>query len=126
MTNFLPFKFLLSLFLLVWTATSSFVSGDRNTYIIHMDKSAMPAPFYTHHDWYMSTLSSLSSVPNGVAPTHLYTYTHVMDGFSAVLSQAHLDQIRNIPGHLAAYPDTIGHLHNKIKCLCKIMLYRIH
>ncbi|KAK1577094.1 hypothetical protein Q3G72_018937 [Acer saccharum] len=111
MTNFLPFKFLLSLFLLVWTATSSSVSGDRNTYIIHMDKSAMPAPFSTHHDWYISTLSSLSSVPNGVAPTHLYTYTHVKDGFSAVLSQAHLDQIRNIPGHLAAYPDTIGHLH---------------
>ncbi|KAK4848649.1 hypothetical protein QYF36_015598 [Acer negundo] len=110
MTNFLPFKFLLSLFLLVWTATSSSVSGDRKTYIIHMDKSAMPAPFSTHHDWYLSTLSSLSS-PNGVAPTHLYTYTHVMDGFSAVLSQAHLDQIRNIPGHLAAYPDTIGHLH---------------
>ncbi|KAK3195773.1 hypothetical protein Dsin_027083 [Dipteronia sinensis] len=110
MANFLPFKFLLSLFLLVWTATSSSVSGDRKTYIIHMDKSAMPAPFSTHHDWYMSTLSSLSS-PNGVAPTHLYTYTHVMDGFSAVLSQAHLDQIRNIPGHLAAYPDTIGHLH---------------
>ncbi|KAK1558342.1 hypothetical protein Q3G72_001333 [Acer saccharum] len=96
MTNFLPFKFLLSLFLLVWTATSSSVSGDRNTYIIHMDKSAMPAPFSTHHDWYMSTLSSLSS-PNGVAPTHLYTYTHVMDGFSAVLSQAQLDQIRNLP-----------------------------
>ncbi|TXG64321.1 hypothetical protein EZV62_011315 [Acer yangbiense] len=110
MTNFLPFKFLLSLFLLVWTATSSSVSGDRKTYIIHMDKSAMPVPFSTHHDWYMFTLSSLSS-PNGVAPTHLYTYTHVMDGFSAVLSQAHLDQIRNIPGHLAAYPDTIGHLH---------------
>ncbi|TXG69224.1 hypothetical protein EZV62_004159 [Acer yangbiense] len=111
MANFCPFKFLLSLFLLVWTATSSSVSGDRKTYIIHMNKSAMPAPFSTHHDWYISKLSSLSSSSDGVAPTHLYTYTHVMDGFSAVLSQAHLDQIRNIPGHLAAYPDTIGHLH---------------
>ncbi|KAK4838531.1 hypothetical protein QYF36_014504 [Acer negundo] len=97
--NFCPFKCLLSLFLLVWTATSSSVSGDRKTYIIHMNKSAMPAPFSTHHDWYISKLSSLSSSSDGVAPTHLYTYTHVMDGFSAVLSQAHLDQIRNIPGN---------------------------
>ncbi|KAK1559218.1 hypothetical protein Q3G72_011989 [Acer saccharum] len=96
MANFLPFKLLFSLFLLVWTATSSSVSGDRKTYIIHMDKSAMPAPFSIHHDWYMSTLSLLSS-PDGVAPTHLYTYNHVMDGFSAVLSQAHLDQLRNSP-----------------------------
>ncbi|KAK2665098.1 hypothetical protein Ddye_003672 [Dipteronia dyeriana] len=111
MANFCPFKFLLSLFLLVWTATSSSASGDRKTYIIHMDKPAMPSPFSTHHDWYMSTLSSLSSSSDVVAPTHIYTYTHVMDGFSAVLSQAHLDQIRNIPGHLAAYPDAISHLH---------------
>ncbi|KAK2665097.1 hypothetical protein Ddye_003671 [Dipteronia dyeriana] len=111
MANFSPFKFLLSLFLLVWTATSSSVSGDRKTYIIHMDKPAMPAPFSTHQDWYMSILSSLSSSSDSVAPTHLYTYTHVMDGFSAVLSQDHVDQIRNIPGHLAAYPDIIGHHH---------------
>ncbi|KAK2665059.1 hypothetical protein Ddye_003633 [Dipteronia dyeriana] len=110
MTKFLPFKLLFSLFVLVWTATSSFVSGDRKTYIIHMDKSAMPATFSIHHDWYMSTLSLLSS-PDGVAPTHLYTYNHVMDGFSAVLSQAHLDQLRNSPGHLAAYPETFGQLH---------------
>ncbi|MFQ6636030.1 hypothetical protein Gotur_013445 [Gossypium turneri] len=34
-----------------------------------------------------------------------------MDGFSAVLSQAHLDQLHELPGHLATYPETIGHLH---------------
>ncbi|KAL5855585.1 hypothetical protein ACOSQ4_005387 [Xanthoceras sorbifolium] len=113
MGNFCPLiKLLLSLFLLVWTATSSSLSGDRKSYIIHMDKSAMPAPFSTHHDWYMSTLSSLSSPNAGVAPpTHLYTYSHVMDGFSAVLSQAHLDQLHNMAGHVATYPDTFGHLH---------------
>ncbi|MBA0875451.1 hypothetical protein Goshw_029203 [Gossypium schwendimanii] len=75
-----------------------------------MDKSAMPAAFSSHHDWYLSTLSSLSS-PDGFYPLHLYTYNHVMDGFSAVLSQAHLDQLHELPGHLATYPETIGHLH---------------
>ncbi|KAH1072266.1 hypothetical protein J1N35_024594 [Gossypium stocksii] len=75
-----------------------------------MDKSAMPAAFSSHHDWYTSTLSSLSS-PDGFSPLLLYTYNHVMDGFSAVLSQAHLDQLHELPGHLATYPETFGHLH---------------
>lgn len=75
-----------------------------------MDKSAMPAPFSTHHHWYMSILSSLSSL-DGDAPTHLYTYNHVMDGFSAVLSKTHLDKLQKMPGHHATYLETIGHLH---------------
>ncbi|KAJ4716302.1 Subtilisin-like protease [Melia azedarach] len=110
MGNFSPSMLILSFFLLVWSATSSSMPGDRRTYIIHMDKSAMPAPFSTHHDWYLSTLSSLLS-SDGVAPIHLYTYSHVLDGFSAVLSQNHLDQLQKMPGHRAAYPETIGHLH---------------
>ncbi|KDO37430.1 hypothetical protein CISIN_1g039556mg, partial [Citrus sinensis] len=59
---------------------------------------------------YMSTLSSLSS-PDGDTPTHLYTYNHVVDGFSAVLSQTHLDQLQKLPGHHATYIETFGHLH---------------
>ncbi|KAF8405005.1 hypothetical protein HHK36_009900 [Tetracentron sinense] len=83
---------------------------DRGTYIVHMDKSAMPAPFSTHHNWYTSTLSSLSS-PDGILPTHLYTYTHVMNGFSAVLSQSQLHQLQKMPGHVTTYPETFGQLH---------------
>ncbi|KAA3462942.1 subtilisin-like protease SBT1.7 [Gossypium australe] len=101
---------IISLFLFFPIATSLPASGRPRTYIIHMDKSAMPGAFLSHHDWYMSTLSSLSS-PDGFSPLHLYTYNHVMDGFSAVLSQAHLDQLHELPGHLATYPETIGHLH---------------
>ncbi|XP_028099734.1 uncharacterized protein LOC114299242 [Camellia sinensis] len=75
---------LLCFFLLLVGMSAAVVADDRRTYIIHVDKSAMPSPFPDHHSWYMSTLSSLSS-PNGVLPTHLYTYNHVLDGFSAVL-----------------------------------------
>ncbi|PIA56498.1 hypothetical protein AQUCO_00700678v1 [Aquilegia coerulea] len=75
-----------------------------------MDKAAIPAPFSTHHSWYTSTLTSLSS-EEGNAPIHLYTYKHVMNGFSAVLSKSHLDQLANIPGHIATYPETFGQLH---------------
>ncbi|RVW49786.1 Subtilisin-like protease SBT1.7 [Vitis vinifera] len=101
----IPYK-LLFLFL----ALSTSVAEDLGTYIIHMDKSAMPMTFSSHHDWYRSTLSSMSS-PDGILPTHLYTYNHVLDGFSAVLSRAHLDQLEKMAGHLATYPDSFGKLH---------------
>lgn len=107
-----PSGFLISLFLFFSIASSLPASGRPRTYIIHMDKAAMPSDFSTHHDWYMSTLSSLSSSPyDGFSPLHLYTYNHVIDGFSAVLSQTHLDQLHELPGHIATYPETFGHLH---------------
>ncbi|KAJ9705051.1 hypothetical protein PVL29_003209 [Vitis rotundifolia] len=104
-----PFK-LLYLLLVLSTVTTSSMSEDIRTYIVHMDKSAMPIPFSSHHDWYLSTLSSFDS-PDGILPTHLYTYNHVLDGFSAVLSQSHLDQLEKMPGHLATYPETFGTIH---------------
>ncbi|KAJ0009848.1 hypothetical protein Pint_33936 [Pistacia integerrima] len=112
MGNIVISVLLLSLLLFVSTATSSTMSGGRKTYIVHMDKSAMPAPFSTPHDWYISTLSSLSSGDDIVpSPTHLYTYNHVMDGFSAVLSQSQLDQLQSLPAHIATYPESFAQLH---------------
>ena len=101
---------LLFLLLVPVISISTCMAGDVGSYIIHMDKSAMPMTFSSHHDWYMSTLSSISS-PDGSLPTHLYTYNHVLDGFSAVMSKAHLDQLEKMPGHLATYPDSFGKLH---------------
>ncbi|XVE66820.1 hypothetical protein DITRI_Ditri08aG0110300 [Diplodiscus trichospermus] len=110
MEQLTPSAFFISLLLFFSIAAFSAEPRSCRTYIIHMDKSSMPAAFSSRHDWYMSTLSSLSS-PDGFSPLHLYTYNHVMDGFSAVLSQAHLDQLHEMPGHIATYPETFGHLH---------------
>ncbi|KAK9135970.1 hypothetical protein Syun_015300 [Stephania yunnanensis] len=98
---------LFSLLILFGNATSSSMVEERRTYIVHMDKSSMPAPFTTHHHWYTSTLSSLDGIP----PTHLYTYNHVMNGFSAVLTESQLDQLEKIPGHIASHPERFGQLH---------------
>ncbi|CAK9181235.1 unnamed protein product [Ilex paraguariensis] len=87
------------------------VPNDHRTYIIHMDKSAMPAPFSTHHSWYMSTISSLSTTDGNALPTHLYTYNHVIDGLSAVLSRSHLGWLEKVSGHLATYEESFGQLH---------------
>nr|TKS05234.1 subtilisin-like protease [Populus alba] len=96
MGHFTPPKLLFALCLLFPIAASFSTSNDRKTYIIHMDKTGMPSTFSTQHDWYVSTLSSLSS-PDDIPPIHLYSYKHVMDGFSAVLSQTHLDQLESLP-----------------------------
>ncbi|XP_002518750.2 subtilisin-like protease SBT1.6 [Ricinus communis] len=110
MAQFTPSKFLLTVFLLFTIAKSLPTSNGRKAYIIHMDKSAKPAAFSTHHEWYLSTLSSLSS-SDGYSPAHLYSYKHVMDGFSAVLSQDHLDQLESLPSHVATFSESFGHLH---------------
>ncbi|KAL8100090.1 hypothetical protein AgCh_032376 [Apium graveolens] len=102
-----PLLFPLVLFVLMIVFCSAV--DDYKTYIIHMDKSMMPALFSTQHSWYMSTLSSLEN--DGISPTHLYTYNHVMDGFSAVLSNKHVEQLRGMSGHLATFNESFGHRH---------------
>ncbi|KAF8714735.1 hypothetical protein HU200_027254 [Digitaria exilis] len=44
------------------------------------------------------------------APVHLYTYTHAITGFSAVLTARQLDELKRVDGHVAAFPDTYGRL----------------
>ncbi|GJN02931.1 hypothetical protein PR202_ga20326 [Eleusine coracana subsp. coracana] len=77
-----------------------------------MDASAMPAPFVEHDGWYKSVLSSLTATTTGdAAPEHLYTYTHVMHGFSAVLTARQLAQLQGTSGHVSAFPETYARLH---------------
>ncbi|GKD18604.1 subtilisin-like protease SBT1.7 [Tanacetum coccineum] len=68
-----------------------------------MDKSMMPSPYSSHHNWYTSILSSLS---NEAPAMHLYTYNHVMDGFSAVLTKSQLVQLETTSGfkHSGLWP----------------------
>ncbi|RVW55387.1 Subtilisin-like protease SBT1.9 [Vitis vinifera] len=61
---------------------SNHLGQSADTYIVHMDSSAMPKPFSGHHGWYSSMLSSVSdaSTPTGAAVTPsttaklIYTY----------------------------------------------------
>ncbi|KAL5984667.1 hypothetical protein ACLOJK_041288 [Asimina triloba] len=94
---------------IVFSFVLNHADAERLSYIVHMDKSSKPAPFDTHHTWYTSLISSLSE-GDGLAASHLYTYNHVMDGFSAVLSPAQLEKLESVPGHLASYPETYGQL----------------
>ncbi|KAK9096961.1 hypothetical protein Sjap_022458 [Stephania japonica] len=106
---------ILSLFLFLTFSSSQ----QSQTYIIHMDLSSMPKVFPDHHSWYYSTLSSISqhSSPNTITTdttvnsNHLYTYTHVIHGFSAKLTPTELSALQNSPGFVSSIPDLVGKAH---------------
>ncbi|TYJ10456.1 hypothetical protein E1A91_A11G209300v1 [Gossypium mustelinum] len=84
-----------------------FTRAKPNTYIIHMDPSAMPKAFSSHHSWYFSMLSSISdtseaaSASSTVTSKHLYTYTHSINGFSATLTLSKLESLKKSFGYLS-------------------------
>lgn len=103
-------------FVLVWVFLffhSKSASINRNTYIVHMDKSHMPKAFTTYHNWYHSIIDSLSSANPAPLAAHLpssfliYTYDHALHGFSVILSPDELQAVKKSPGFISAYRDQI-------------------
>ncbi|CDP16846.1 unnamed protein product [Coffea canephora] len=76
---------------------------ERSIYIIHIDNSLMPKAFATHHYWYLTTVDSLQSA--SPSTNMLYTYNHVLQGFSALFSNDELDHLKKSPGFVLAYKD---------------------
>ncbi|KAM1312807.1 hypothetical protein ACFX2F_016919 [Malus domestica] len=85
---------------------------EIQTYIIHMDHSHKPESFLTHEAWHKSTVKSLSSsspAENGDGSEMLlYSYSHVMHGFSARLTPSQLSRLEKSPAHVATYPEFFG------------------
>ncbi|CAA0817475.1 Subtilisin-like protease SBT1.7 [Striga hermonthica] len=75
-------------------------------YIIHMLKSEKPVKYGHHRLWYASSLKSVSS-----SAQMLYSYEHVIDGFSASLTNEEAQLMAAQEGVLAVEPDTIHKLH---------------
>jgi subtilisin family serine protease len=79
---------------------------EYQTYIIHLDHSHKPETFLTHVSWHRSILNSLLSSTADGDELLLYSYNHVMHGFSARLTPSQLSEIEKSPAHLATYPDS--------------------
>ncbi|CAI9753823.1 unnamed protein product [Fraxinus pennsylvanica] len=87
------------------------ILAESDTYIVHMDLSSMPKAFSSHHNWYLTTLASISNSietsTDFVSSSKLvYAYTNVMNGFSATLSPSELESLRNSPGYVSSVKDT--------------------
>ncbi|WCJ35447.1 Subtilisin-like protease [Euphorbia peplus] len=79
------------------------------TYIIHLDHSQKPATFSTSESWHRHSVKSLSHASNEEDQI-LYSYNHVMNGFSTRLTKSQLSEIEKSPAHLATYPESFGKL----------------
>ncbi|KAF2295276.1 hypothetical protein GH714_032409 [Hevea brasiliensis] len=83
------------------------VLAQSNAYIIHMDLSAMPKAFSDHHNWYLTTISSISDTskttftPNS---KHIY-YPSSVHGFSAILTSSELEKLKKSPGYISSTRD---------------------
>ncbi|GMN30170.1 hypothetical protein TIFTF001_002724 [Ficus carica] len=83
-------------------------SAQPRTYIVHMDKSAMPRAFSSRQSWFKSTLSSISEnsiPPISISSKLIHTYTNSIHGFSATLTVSELESLKNIPGFVHSTPD---------------------
>lgn len=74
-----------------------------------MDHSHKPSSFLTHKSWHLSVLNSVS-YPADHNNMLLYSYNHVIHGFSARLTPSQLSEIEKSPAHLATYPESFGKL----------------
>ncbi|CAN6341888.1 unnamed protein product [Urochloa humidicola] len=75
-------------------------SAETASYIVHMDKSAMPGAFASHQRWYESTLSAAAP-----GADMYYVYDHAAHGFAARLRADELDSLRRSPGFVSCYRD---------------------
>ncbi|KAL2504249.1 Subtilisin-like serine endopeptidase family protein [Abeliophyllum distichum] len=71
----------------------------------------MPKAFSSHHNWYLTTLASISnsvetSTDSLSTSKLVYAYTNVINGFSAILSPSELESLRNYPGYVSSIKDT--------------------
>ncbi|KAL8141114.1 hypothetical protein V2J09_007135 [Rumex salicifolius] len=77
-----------------------FTIAKVDNYIVHMDLEAMPKAFSNHHNWYKSTIDSISTTTNPSSSKLLYTYTHAIQGFSVSLTQSELETLKSSVGYL--------------------------
>ncbi|KAK0577779.1 hypothetical protein LWI29_038517 [Acer saccharum] len=97
---------LLLVFCYVYAAVEEKNQQFKKTYVIHMDRSNMPASFDDHFQWYDSSLKSVSD-----SAAMLYTYSNVIHGFSTRLTVEEVELLEKQPGILAVLPEVIYELH---------------
>ncbi|CAL5401126.1 unnamed protein product [Camellia sinensis] len=110
-----------SLLLLAFMATTSFASIQKQTYVVHMDKTkvtALDTSLGSSKTWYESIMDSITKFSTQEeeqqetsSPQLLYVYQTAISGFAAKLSIDQLESLKKIDGFLSAMPDEMLTLH---------------
>ncbi|KAL6010614.1 hypothetical protein ACLOJK_001050 [Asimina triloba] len=104
--------FLLLLSIVVAAVSSALAYESPRTYIVHVSKHHKPSVFFTHKQWYSSTVRSLSLSLSSPHPAKLiYTYDLAAHGFAAHLTPSQASDLRRLPGILSVRPEQVYHLH---------------
>ncbi|XVE70106.1 hypothetical protein DITRI_Ditri10aG0044900 [Diplodiscus trichospermus] len=99
----------LPLFLLLGINNATPEPEEYKTYIVHMDHAPKPSSFLTYESWHRDTLRSMSEPVDDEAML-LYSYNHVMHGFSARLTPSQASEIKKSPAHVATHEERFGKL----------------
>ncbi|GFZ15269.1 subtilase 1.3 [Actinidia rufa] len=87
----------------------------KKTYIVQMDKSAMPETFTDHIEWYASVIKSVTTIPEkeatGDEERIIYTYQTAFHGVAARLSEEEAERLEELYGVVAVLPETKYELH---------------
>ncbi|XP_028773234.1 subtilisin-like protease SBT1.3 [Neltuma alba] len=107
--------FLLITYILFTLAFPSHAQISKKTYIIQMDKSAMPRAFSNHLEWYSSKVKSVLSksleAENEEQERIIYSYQAAFHGVAAKLSEEEAERLEEDDGVLAIFPETKYELH---------------
>ncbi|GFZ15307.1 subtilase 1.3 [Actinidia rufa] len=72
----------------------------KKTYIVQMDKSAMPETFTDHIEWYASVIKSVTTIPEkeatGDEERIIYTYQTAFHGVAARLSEEEAERLEEL------------------------------
>ncbi|OAY49254.1 subtilisin-like protease SBT1.1 [Manihot esculenta] len=108
------------LLLLALMATLSTASIDKQTYVIHIDKTKIPTSYHSpgsSKQWYEAVINSVNEFSSQeeegetISPQLLYVYETAFSGFAAKLSKDQVQALSKINGFLSAIPDEMLTLH---------------
>ncbi|KAJ7962277.1 Subtilisin-like protease [Quillaja saponaria] len=110
------------LLLMTFMVMASIASVDKQTYIIHMDRTKIRASnnhLANPKLWFQSVMDSISELSSQeddeeektLAPELIYVYETSMFGFAARLSTKQLNFLKKIDGFLSVSPDELLSLH---------------
>ncbi|CAA2980290.1 subtilisin-like protease SBT1.7 [Olea europaea var. sylvestris] len=106
MSRFRLLPLVILLFLCHACVDADETNHQQKTYIIHMDKSDMPASFDDLEQWYDSSLKLVSA-----SAEMLYTYNNVVHGYSARLTSEEARLLEEHPGVLSVQEEVQYELH---------------
>jgi subtilisin family serine protease len=106
------------MFLLLTITFVYSTNTNIKTYIVQMDKSAMPTAFAHHTQWYSSMIQSVAVNSNKESNSQqenaeriLYSYDTAFHGVAARLSEEEAEKLEDLDGVMAVFPETVYKLH---------------